>query len=255
MFEGMTPVKNTLFCSILLTMSTLYEYTQSYIRDCFQVEKVIRHTPESTIRRLRHRQSHKLYICREFSGEADALRKLIGVQCAHLPRVYEVASGSGHVVVLEEFIPGDNLSELCLGGTLNEDQVRRISLDVCDALYVLHSRGLVHRDVKPENVILDGDRSVLIDFNTIRAASLDKAGSDTRILGTLGYAPPEQYGLSQTDRTADIYALGVLINVLLTGKHPSIQLASGHWGRIVTRCTMTSPSKRYQSVQAVRESL
>ena len=175
---------------------------------------------------------------------------------AHLPRIYEAASGSGHVIVLEEFIPGDNLSELCLGHTLDEDQVRRISLDICDALYVLHSRGLVHRDVKPENVILDGDRSVLIDFNTIRAASFDKTGiSDTRILGTLGYAPPEQYGLSQTDRTADIYALGVLINVLLTGKHPSIELASGRWGRIVSRCTMTSPAKRYQSVQAIRESL
>ena len=79
--------------------------------------------------------------------------------------------------------------------------------------------------------------------------------SDTRILGTMGYAPPEQYGLSQTDRTADIYALGVLINVLLTGKHPSIKLASGRWGRIVSRCTMTSPKKRYQTVQAVREAL
>ena len=236
--------------------NSLYEYTQSYIRDCFQEEKVLRRTPEGTIRRLRHTGSRKLYVCREFEGDADAVRKLIGVSCAHLPHVYEAAGKDGHVIVLEEYIPGDNLADICRDCTLESEQVRRIALDVCDALYALHSQGLVHRDVKPENVILDGDRSVLIDFNAIREASEKKEhDNDTRILGTVGYAPPEQYGLSQTDRRADIFALGILINVLLTGKHPSLQLASGSWGRIVSRCTMTSPGKRYQTVQAVREAL
>ena len=237
-------------------MENLYNYTRNYIQECFLEEKVLRETDEGIIRRMLHRSSRKLYICREFKGEADALRKLIGVNCAHLPRVYEAAFDNGNVIVLEEFIPGDNLADLCNGITLDSEQVRSIALDVCDALYVLHSKGLVHRDVKPENVILDGSRSVLIDYNTVREVAEEKEQStDTRILGTMGYAPPEQYGLSQTDRTADIFALGVLINVLLTGKHPSLQLASGHWGRIVSRCTMTSPRKRYQSVQAVREAL
>ena len=237
-------------------MNTLYEYTLNTIRDCFLAEKVLRKTEEGSIVRLRHRNSHKLYICREFKGNADALRKLIGVNCAHLPRVFEAVSDGTRAIVLEEYIPGDNLSGLCSGRELDPDQVRSIALDVCDALYVLHSLGLVHRDVKPENVLLDSSRSVLIDYNTVREASVDKnQASDTRILGTMGYAPPEQYGLSQTDRTADIFALGVLINVLLTGKHPSIRLASGRWGRIVSRCTMTSPRKRYQTVQAVREEL
>lgn len=237
-------------------MNSLYEYTQDYIKECFQEEKVLRQTEEGTVRRMRHRESRKLYICRNFKGDADALRKLIGVNCAHLPRVYEAASDAGRAIVLEEFIPGDNLADLARGATLDGELVRAIAMDVCDALYVLHTRGLVHRDVKPENVILDGSRSVLIDYNTVREASDDKEqSSDTRILGTMGYAPPEQYGLSQTDRTADIYALGVLINVLLTGKHPSLLLAPGRWGRIVSRCTMTSPRKRYQTVQAVREAL
>ena len=237
-------------------MNAIYQYMQNYINDCFLVEKTLKETPESKVRRLRHKESRRLYICREFNGKADALSKLIGVSCAHLPRIYDIAEDSGRVVALEEYIPGDNLMDLCRGITLESEQARRISLDICDALYVLHTRGLVHRDVKPENIILDGERSVLIDFNTIRESSETKSEySDTRILGTLGYAAPEQYGFSQTDRTADIYALGVLINVLLTGKHPSYQLAPGHWGRIVSRCTMTSPRKRYQSVQAVRESL
>ena len=78
---------------------------------------------------------------------------------------------------------------------------------------------------------------------------------DTRILGTVGYAPPEQYGISETDYRADIYAVGVLINEMLTGLHPSQKLARGHWGRIVSRCTMASPDKRYNSVRELMEVL
>ena len=238
------------------TMDRMYEYMENYIQERFLVEKTLRQTPESVIQRLCHQDSRKHYILRRFQGDSSAVRSLIGVKCAHLPRIYEVAQDADRIMVLEEYIPGDTLSFLCQGMTLESEEVRRIVLDICDALYILYSRKLVHRDVKPENVIVCGDRSVLIDFNTIRRASPQKEGvRDTRILGTLGYAPPEQYGLSQTDSTADIYALGVLINVLLTGKHPSLQLVGGHWGRIVTRCTMTSPGKRYQTVQAIRESL
>ena len=58
---------------------------------------------------------------------------------------------------------------------------------------------------------------------------------DTQILGTTGFAAPEQYGLSQSDGRADIYALGVLLNIMLTGEHPSRKLASGRMGRIVQR--------------------
>ena len=72
---------------------------------------------------------------------------------------------------------------------------------------------------------------------------------------TTGYAAPEQFGLSQTDGRADIYSLGVLLNVMLTGQHPSRQLAAGHAGRVVQRCTMTSPEQRYHSVQELREAL
>ena len=237
-------------------MDRLYEYMENYIRECFVVEKTLRQTSEGVVQRLCHKTSRKLYILHRFQGDSSAVRKLIGVRCEHLPRIYEVAQNEKQVMVLEEFIPGDTLSFLCQGITLESEQVRGIVLDICDALYILHSKNLVHRDVKPENVIVYGDRSVLIDFNTIRKASPQKTGSsDTRVLGTLGYAPPEQYGLSQTDCTADIYALGVMINVLLTGKHPSLKLADGHWGRIVTRCTMTSPEKCYQTVQAIREAL
>ena len=114
--------------------------------------------------------------------------------------------------------------------------------------------GAVHRDIKPENVIIRGSEAILIDFD---ASRIFKSGinQDTQILGTTGYAAPEQYGITQTDERADIYSLGVLLNIMLTGKHPSKELAIGRLGHIVQKCTMVNPKKRYKSVLYLMEAL
>lgn len=87
----------------------------------------------------------------------------------------------------------------------------------------------------------DGQTAVLEEFII----------GDTQILGTTGFAAPGQYGITQTDARADIYALGVLLNGMLTGERPSRGLASGRLGRIVEKCTMIAPEKRYRSVEAL----
>ena len=94
----------------------------------------------------------------------------------------------------------------------------------------------------------------MIDFDAARIFKNENE-NDTRILGTTGYAAPEQYGISQSDERADIYALGVLLNIMLTGKHPSKELAAGRMGRIIQKCTMMNPKKRYKSVLYLMESL
>ena len=174
--------------------------------------------------------------------------------CRNLPEILETAEQDGQVLVLEEFIQGDTLDSLLRVSQFSPDQTRDITLQLCQALRVLHSIGAVHRDVKPENVILRGRDAVLIDFD---AARLHKPShkSDTVVLGTTGFAAPEQYGLSQSDARADIYSLGVLINLMLTGEHPSRNLAEGRLGRVVQRCTQISPEKRYQSVIHLMEAI
>ena len=131
---------------------------------------------------------------------------------------------------------------------------KQIARQLCSALWVFHSMGMVHRDVKPDNVIIRGKEAVLIDFDASRIYK-STIQEDTQILGTTGFAAPEQYGLSQSDGRADIYALGVLLNIMLTGEHPSRKLAGGRMGRIVQRCTMVNPAKRYKNILHLMEVL
>ena len=169
-------------------------------------------------------------VLRSFQGSAAVYQKLLTVNCSNLPRVAEAAEKDGHVLVLEEYIQGDPLSLLLEDGrTLPPKQAADIARQVCGALWVLHGRGVVHRDVKPGNILLKGGTAVLIDFDASR--QYDAASrKDTQVLGTVGYAAPEQFGFTQTDARADIYALGVMLNVMLTGQHPSRALAKGRLG-------------------------
>ena len=187
-------------------------------------------------------------------GSGTVYRKLLPIRCANLPQIFEVGEKDGHTVVLEEYIQGDTLSYLLSGGLPTEAETLSILRQLCSALWVIHSLGAVHRDVKPENIILRGSEVVLIDFDASRVFQ-QELESDTQILGTTGYAAPEQYGLSQSDRRADIYSLGILLNILCTGQHPVRTLAPGRLGRVVQKCTMTNPEQRYQTVGQLLEAL
>ena len=201
-----------------------------------------------------HRASGAWYVYRHFEGSSEAYKKLLAVSCPHLPQIMEVGELDGKTVVLEEYVRGDTLAFLLEGKLFAPAEAKWIMMHVCEALWVLHSMGIVHRDVKPENVMIRGDEAILIDFDASRVYKSENE-SDTQILGTTGYAAPEQYGLSQSDERADIYALGVLLNIMLTGKHPSKELAKGRMGRIVQKCTRINPQKRFKNIIHLMEAL
>ena len=99
--------------------------------------------------------------------------------------------------------------------------------------------------------MLRGDDVVLIDFDASRLEK-ENAGMDTRIMGTTGYAAPEQYGFSQSDARADIYAMGILLNEMLTRKHPSQKLAEGVLRPVIERCIEVNVDKRYPNVRELQ---
>ena len=235
-------------------VSAIYQYLLSSIDAEYETVKTIKNSERGCVSLLQNKQNGTRFIFRHYQGNGEVYRKLLSVSCPNLPKIMEAAEREGMVAVLEEYIQGDSLAFLLAGACLTPAEARKITFQLCNALWVLHSLGAVHRDIKPENVIVRGSEAILIDFD---ASRVFKSGTnqDTQILGTTGYAAPEQYGITQTDERADIYSLGVLLNIMLTGKHPSKELASGKLGRIVQKCTMMNPKKRYKSVLYLMEAL
>ena len=233
---------------------TLYESFLEAVTTEYDTLHVLKRSPRGTVSVVRHKKSGTRYVFRRYSGSGEVYRRLLPVLCPHLPQIMEAAEQDGQTAVLEEYVQGDTLAELLTGAKLTEKEARQVTMQLCQALHVLHSMGAVHRDVKPENVILRGSDAVLIDFDAARIYK-DESESDTQVLGTTGFAAPEQYGIFQSDERADIFSLGVLLNIMLTGKHPSREMTAGKMGRIVRKCTMTAPEQRYQSARALMEVL
>ena len=232
----------------------LYESFLEAVTTEYDTLRVLKQSPRGTVSVVRHKKSGTRYVFRRYSGSGEVYRRLLPVLCPHLPQIMEAAEQDGQTAVLEEYVQGDTLAELLMGARLTEREARQVTMQLCQALHVLHSMGAVHRDVKPENVILRGSDAVLIDFDAARIYK-DESESDRQVLGTTGFAAPEQYGIFQSDERADIFLLGVLLNIMLTGKHPSREMAAGKMGRIVRKCTMTAPEQRYQSARALMEVL
>ncbi len=233
---------------------TLYESFLEAVITEYDTLRVLKQSPRGTVSVVRHKKSGTRYVFRRYSGSGEVYRRLLSVLSPNLPQIMEAAEQDGQTAVLEEYVQGDTLAELLMGARLTEREARQVTMQLCQALHVLHSMGAVHRDVKPENVILRGSDAVLIDFDAARIYKV-ASESDTQVLGTTGFAAPEQYGIFQSDERADIFSLGVLLNIMLTGKHPSREMAAGKMGRIVRKCTMTAPEQRYQSARALMEVL
>lgn len=224
------------------------------IHNDFLLEEILKEGPRGRIMLLRHKQTRRRVVARHFTGSSEAYRQMMSLSCPYLPRVEACAEENGLVLVLEEYIPGDSLAILLRGGPLRPEQARSIAADVARALQALHRLSIVHRDVKPENILLDGNRAVLIDFDASRLCK-EEAEADTRIMGTTGYAAPEQYGFSQTDARADIYSLGILLNEMLTRRHPATRLAEGPLRPIIEKCIEVNVDKRYGSAAEVLAAL
>lgn len=134
-----------------------------------------------------------------------------------LPVIYECIQQKDELIVIEEYLTGKNLGEWVKDHSFSENEVVRIGIDLCNAMKPLHHANppIICRDLKPENVIitLDG-RLKVVDFDIARTYQMGQR-KDTVMMGTQGYAAPEQFGFGQTDARTDIYGIGALLNYLL----------------------------------------
>lgn len=174
---------------------------------------------------------------------------LLNIENHFIPQIYYVAEDSDKTYIIEEYIEGEGLDKIKQREALEVSKVLSIALQICDALLILHKNGIIHRDIKPSNIILKGDGTIkLIDFGASRSISYQNE-HDTRILGTPGYTPPEQYGFSTTDYRSDIYSLGITLKELLDGSY------NGRLNNIIKKCIEIDPKRRISSVEELKKLL
>lgn len=198
------------------------------------------------------------YVLKELPGESAAMYRRISElpPQENLMRVCEISHQNERVIAVCEYVEGQTLDEfLSSGKAFPITELRRIISQLCNAVEHLHRYGIIHRDVTPKNVILDENLHLtLIDFDISRKFSGNRE-QDTTLYGTEGFAPPEQYGFRETGFTADIYALGVIMKLLLNSCPDCPPVQEVMLRKIAAKCTRFVPEKRYGSAGAVRRAV
>ena len=213
----------------------------------------------SDVMLTRHVETGRIFVKKILSTyDRDLYLTLRQMDLPGIPKIALVAGDDDSLTVIEEYVNGTTLDTyLRDNGPLDEAAAIGIASRLCDILEPLHAAdpSIIHRDIKPSNIMIDRDLNVtLIDFNAAKRFDGEK-NRDTVLMGTVDYAAPEQYGFAQSDARTDIYAIGILLNVMLTGRHPRSELYRGPLSGVISKCISLDPDDRYSSVDDLKEAL
>ncbi|MEG0391401.1 MAG: serine/threonine-protein kinase, partial [Anaerovoracaceae bacterium] len=220
------------------------EFILSYYQELSQVNEHISLVQHIENKRIYLKKTHAL--C-----DKKLYEKLAQLDLEHIPKFYHIIEDAQALIIIEEYISGASLEEILKKEKqLPLSKVLDILVQLCTILAPLHqaSPPIIHRDIKPSNILITPKGRVkLIDFNASKEFDPEKT-SDTVLMGTVGYAAPEQYGYFQSDARTDIYSLGVLMNKLLTGELPRDQRYEGEGAGILNRAINLAPENRFPDV-------
>ena len=208
---------------------------------------------------------------RKFRSEAQAAA---GLTHPNIVNVFDVGDDEGVYYIVMELIEGITLKEyIAKKGKLSIKEATSIAIQVSMGLEAAHNHGIVHRDVKPQNIIISTDGKVKVtDFGIARAASSNTISSN--VMGSVHYSSPEQVRGGYSDEKSDIYSMGITLFEMLTGRVPfngetTVAIAIKHIQeempspreyvpeipvcveQIVLKCTQKSPDRRYHSMAAL----
>ena len=212
-----------------------------------------------------------------FRQEARAVAKL---SHPNVVAVIDAGEDGGHPYIVFEYVEGETLKQrIARVGALDAQEALAYAIEIARGLTVAHARNMVHRDIKPQNVLIDAEgRAKLTDFGISRQLEQDGMTATGRVLGTTDYVAPEQAMGHAVDPRSDIYSLGVVLYEMLTGQVPfhadsQVGVAMKHVNEelpdvqnrrpeisaaaalVVERATAKDPSERYQRVGEMIEDL
>ena len=218
--------------------SELQDRIQSLLGDGYRVERELPGGGMSRLFLARDLSLDRAVVVKvlppDLAGEVNAARfqREIAV-AAHLqhPHIIPILSAGADESLLYytmPFVEGESLQQrMTREGALPATDTYRLLAEIADALAYAHTRGIVHRDVKPSNIMISGEHAVLVDFGVAQAVeeAIDITGG--HFVGTTQYMAPEQFTSSDVDGRADVYSLGVVIFEVLTGRFPDEITADG----------------------------
>jgi eukaryotic-like serine/threonine-protein kinase len=198
-----------------------------------------------------------------FEAEARLLQRLVHPR---IPRVYAYFEDENRFYLAMDFVRGEDLEDIVdRQGPLPEQQVLEWAAQISDVLSYLHANGLIYRDMKPSNAMLETSGGIkVVDFGIAKVLQQTRQGTS---IGTPGYAPPEQYqGLASVE--SDVFALAATLHHLLTGRDPTKQppfnfpparslnpSVSQRTSDVLGRALQMRPEERYHSMEAFRAAL
>ena len=209
--------------------------------------RIIKQDQDKTISLVEHEISHTKYIQKELNYYDKTLYQTIQkIKNPYLPKIFVIQENDNHLILIEEYIEGKTLDQQ----SFSKEQVKDIMHQLCECLDSLHKLNppIIHRDIKPENIIYHNNKVTLLDFGIARFLDFKKS-KDTLILGSVGYAAPEQFGFQQSNPQTDIYALGKLMNYLLNGSLEHQNNISFDLKQIILKATQLDYKNRYNSVK------
>ncbi len=194
---------------------------------------------------------------RRFSREAKIIAHL---DHPHICALYDVGDENGTPFIVMPMLEGESLADRVRAGPVPVAEALRIAVAVASALAYAHGRGVLHRDVKPGNIMLGADGSVkLLDFGIARSTAgptrgdtitgaLTKSGA---LLGTLEYMSPEQLSGGDIDARSDLFSLGVVLYEMVAGRHPFRAESRMFTARAILECKYPPISSSDPRVQAI----
>ena len=208
---------------------------------------------------VQHAETGKVYVKKTLKHfDRSVFEYIRNGRFQGIPVIKELIDADDSLIVIEDYINGHSLDEYLKEGEFTEARTVGVIKALCDVLLPMHYHNppIIHRDIKGSNVIIDNEGKVyLIDFDASKLVVKGK-NRDTDLIGTEEYAAPEQYGFGQSDQRTDIYAMGILMNKLLTGKFPSEEkYKKGALSEVIEKATSLDPVNRYQNVQELKQAL
>ncbi len=222
-------------------------------------KEIVDYNKEGSIKYVQNIQNQKLYLKKKLSTyDYSIYEELMNSPVPGIPRIMAVQEEDNHLYIIEEYVSGFTIEEtLVSNGAMPEKLALYYIRKLCEVLERLHEHKppIIHRDIKPENVMITSSENiVLLDLNVAKFENREKA-ADTNLLGTAGYAAPEQYGFASSDVRTDIFGVGMLLKTMLTYKNDKEVQFSKKVDSLINKCTQLNPDDRYSNISSVLKAL